>query len=170
MGNIGMEVSKRLKFFGAEMIYFDIKRLRSDIERQYGLCYSALDEVLMKSDIITIHCALNPSTYHLLGKDELEMMKQGVIIINTSRGGIIDEESLVEALKSKKIAGCGLDVFESEPIREEHPILKMKNVILTPHIGGVTFESFSEMMERAIYNIKMFCEGKRELIEESRLI
>lgn len=143
LGRIGSEVARRAAAFGAKILAYDpfaSKELAARLEVR--LC--ELDELLRESDIITIHCPLTDSTRHVIGDEEFGKMKDGVMIVNCARGGIVDEEALVRALESGKVAGCALDVFENEPAADS-PLLKFEQVIATPHLGATTVEAQHEV-------------------------
>jgi D-3-phosphoglycerate dehydrogenase len=134
VGRIGREVAKRASAFGMDIVAYDPYVREADV-RDLGLKLLPLEDLLQYSDYITIHVPLTPETRHMLGKREFELMKPGVRIINCARGGVIDEQALYEALVSGKVAGAALDVFEEEPPKD-NPLLKLDNVIGTPHLGA----------------------------------
>ncbi len=134
LGRIGTEVAKRLKALGMEVVFYDPYVKESDIAKSVSL-----DELLATSDFITLHLPLTDETYHMIGEREFEKMKDGVIIVNCARGGIIDEDALYHALKSGKVRAAGLDVFEVEPLQKSK-LIELENVVLTPHIGAQTME------------------------------
>jgi len=134
LGRIGREVAKRASAFGMDLVAYDPYVREGDV-RNLGLKLLPLEDLLQHSDYITIHVPLTPETRHMLGKREFELMKPGVRLINCSRGGVVDEQALYEALVSGKVAGAALDVFEEEP-PEDNPLLKLDNVIATPHLGA----------------------------------
>jgi phosphoglycerate dehydrogenase-like enzyme len=169
MGNIGKLVAKILVGFDANLYYHSRERLSINDEEALQLKWCTVKELLEKVDIISLHCPLNDKTNKMIGQNEFLSIKPGAIIINTARGGLIDEGALIEALKTARIKGAGLDVFEKEPITRENPLLQHKNVILTPHIGGVTNDAFRRMMAGAMRNIRLFEEGNIELLESNRL-
>jgi len=119
-----------------------------------------LDTLLSESDIVTLHVPLTPETEHMINAKKLAKMKSTAILINTSRGKVVDEDALIEALRDKKIAGAGLDVFEKEPLPTDSPLLKMDNVVLTPHIAFLSEESLDECIYMSIENVEMFIKGK----------
>jgi phosphoglycerate dehydrogenase-like enzyme len=160
LGRIGTEVAKRGKGFGVKMIYYDVVR-RQDIEAQYGITYVPFEELLKTSDIITVHVPLIPSTKGILSTKQFQMMKRSALVVNTSRGPVIDQKALTEALKTKLIAGACLDVFEVEPIPLGEELLKMENVIVAPHMASATWETRRKMAERCAESIKAYLEGKR---------
>jgi glyoxylate reductase len=160
LGRIGTEVVKRGRGFGVKLIYYDVVR-RQDLEAQYDINYVTFEELLKTSDIITVHVPLIPSTKGILSTRQFQMMKRSALIINTSRGPVIDQKALTEALKAKLIAGACLDVFEFEPIPLLEELLKMENVIVTPHMASATWETRRKMAERCAESIKGYLEGKR---------
>ena len=155
-GKIGMEVAKRISSFGVRVIAFDpyIEKPHEVIELK------DIDTVLKESDFISIHCPLNDSTQHLIGEREFKKMEKKPLLINTSRGPIIDEKALILALKEGLISGAGLDVLEKEPPDSQNPLLKMENVILSPHIGFYSEESISELKQRTAKNVSDVLMGK----------
>lgn len=169
MGNIGMEVAKMLRAFGVKILYYDISKLSEDKEQELNINFCSLSELLKKVDILSLHCPLNSRTEGMIGRKEIESMKSGSIIINTSRGRLIDEDALVDLLISGHIKGAGLDVYSKEPLPNNSPLLNLDNVILTPHIGGVTHEAFHRMIREGLQNIKFFDEGQLDIIESKRL-
>jgi D-3-phosphoglycerate dehydrogenase len=148
-GKIGLEVAKRISSFGVKVAAFD-PYLKKAFE---GIELKDFDAVLSESDFISIHCPLNDSTRHLIGKKEFNKMKKKPLIINTSRGAIIDEAALIQALQEGLISGAGLDVLEIEPPDSQNPVLKMENVVLSPHVGFYSVESISELKRRTAKNV-----------------
>lgn len=132
-GNIGSRVARKANAFGMRILAYDIKEIPKIILEQYNVDQVDLDTLLKESDFVTTNCDLNDSSYHILSHNEFKKMKRTAVVINTARGSIVDEKALVEALNQKEIAGCGLDVFEYEPLSEESPLRKMDNVILSSH-------------------------------------
>ena len=169
MGNIGKLVAKILVGFDVSIYYSKRERLSINDEEALQLKWCTVKELLEKADIISLHCPLNDKTNKMISQKEFSSIKPGAIIINTARGGLIDEGALIAALKNGRIKGVGLDVFGKEPITRESPLLQYKNVILTPHIGGVTYEAFHRMMAGAMSNIRLFEEGNIEMLESNRL-
>ncbi len=135
LGRIGREVVKRARAFGVKVIYYDVYRPPVEVEKELGVEFKPLEEVLSTADIITLHLPLTPETNHLINREAIEKMKDGSIIINAARGGIVDEDALYEALKSGKLYGAALDVYENEPLKESN-LFELDNVVLTPHIGA----------------------------------
>ena len=160
MGRIGCAVAQRLRILGVEIFYHNRKRLKKNIERKYDAkFFKNVDIMISQSDIVSVHCPYTPDTFHLLSKKRLSLLKKNCIIINTSRGEIIDEQALANLLYKKKIGGAGLDVFEHEP-QITTKLLESDNVILLPHISSATIESRISMGNRVIKNIKAFSSGK----------
>jgi glyoxylate reductase len=135
-GKIGRAVMERAKGFGMTLLYNSRSR-KGDIEKNLGAKFMEIDDLLKSSDYVSLNCPLNESTYHLIGEKELRLMRDDAILINTARGPVVDENALVEALKSRWIGGAGLDVFEEEP--KVHPgLFKLDNVTMVPHVGSAT--------------------------------
>jgi phosphoglycerate dehydrogenase-like enzyme len=162
MGNIGRKVAKRFKAFETRILYHDILPA-PDIERELGARNVSLDELLRESDIISIHLPLLRSTRNLIGEREVSLMKPTSVILNTSRGEIVDESALCKALKEKRIAGAGLDVYHQEPVSQDNPLLKLENVILTPHTAGHTYEGWFRRSRFAWENIQRVASGQNPL-------
>jgi len=159
-GLIGKAVARRAHGFGMRVLYWTPRRKPEAEEREAGLTYAPLDELLRESDFVSLHQPLNASTRHQIGARELGLMKKTAFLINTARGPIVDEAALVRALKGKKIAGAGLDVFEHEP--KVSPELKtMKNVVIVPHLGSATIEVREEMAGIVVDNILALLEGRK---------
>jgi phosphoglycerate dehydrogenase-like enzyme len=144
LGRIGTEVARRLKSFKVQLLYWSRTR-KEDLEAEIGLEYAGLEEILDRSDIITLHLPHTSETHGLISGREFCTMKDGVQIVNTARGGIIDNAALVVALRSGKVAGAAIDVFDSEPIDPDDPLISMDNVILTPHISASSREAMERM-------------------------
>jgi D-3-phosphoglycerate dehydrogenase len=155
-GRIGLEVAKRISAFGVRVIAFDpyLQKTPNGIELK------DFDTVLKESDFISIHCPLNESTRHLLGEKEFQKMEKRPLVINTSRGPIIDEMALAQALTKGQVSGAGLDVLEKEPPDPQNPLLKMENVIIAPHISFYSEESISELKRRTAENVSSVLLGK----------
>ncbi len=152
MGRIGTAVARRSQGFGMKVLYYDYRR-NEEVERELGAEYCSLDEVLKRSDFVTIHLPLTSETYHLIGARELGLMKPTAVLINTSRGPIVDEQALYQALLEKKIWASGLDVFEEEPVPVDNPLLKLDNVVLLPHIGSASIVTRTRMATTAATNL-----------------
>lgn len=144
LGKIGAAVARRVKPFGVELLYHDVAE-RSELEAELGIRRVELDTLLRMSDIITLHTPLTPQTRGLISRRELDLMADGVYLVNTARGKVIDQRALVEALRAGKVAGAALDVFEVEPLDPADPLASMDNVILTPHLGASSREAMRRM-------------------------
>lgn len=162
LGNIGRTVARYLRGFEPTTLYADIVRY-PDVERELGVRHVPLDELLKSSDIVTVHVPLNDKTRRLIGERELGLMKPTAILVNASRGPVVDEKALIEALKAGKIAGAGLDVFEQEPTPPDNPLRSMKNVLLSPHIAGNSAPTWSRRAKFAFENFQRVLEGKPPL-------
>jgi phosphoglycerate dehydrogenase-like enzyme len=163
MGRIGKEVARRAKPFGPRLIYYDMDRQSPETESSLDLTYRPLDEVIAQSDVITIHTPLSPQTENLINAERIAKMKPNVIIINVSRGPVVDEAALAKALKDKRIQGAGLDVYAEEPISPKNPLLDAPNVILTPHIAGATNESRARIIDMTIDNVVSMLRGQEPI-------
>lgn len=162
LGRIGAAVAHRARGFHMRVLYHDAFR-REDLERQFGYEYVDLDTLLRESDFVTLHVSLSSETRHLIGAAELAKMKPTAFIINASRGAVIDEAALIEALREGRIAGAGLDVFEKEPTDPDNPLLHMENVVVTPHIGSATAATREAMQRLAVDNVLAVLQGKPPL-------
>ncbi|MCD6370347.1 MAG: D-glycerate dehydrogenase [Thermoplasmata archaeon] len=160
-GRIGQAVGHRAKGFNMKIIYYD-KFRRENFEKETGAEFVPLEKLLSQADIITIHVPLTQETYHLIGKREFALMKDGAILVNTSRGEVIDEEALISALKNGKIFSAALDVFENEPdIRKE--LLDLPNIVLTPHIGSATERTRRKMAEMVCNDVARVLRGEEPI-------
>jgi glyoxylate reductase len=158
-GLIGKAVARRARGFDMRVLYSTPRRKPENEEREAGLTFASLDELLGESDFVSIHSPLNVDTRHQIGTRELGLMKKTAFVINTARGPIIDEKALIRALKAKKISGAGLDVFEFEP-KVSAELKKMKNVVLNPHLGSATIEVREEMANVVVDNIEALLAGR----------
>jgi glyoxylate reductase len=161
MGRIGQAVARRAAVFGMQVHYHNRRRLRPEIEEALGAkWWESLDQMVSRIDILSINCPHTPSTFHLMNARRLKLMKPDAVIVNTSRGEVIDENALTRMLRAGEIAGAGLDVFEHGA--EINPRLReLPNVVLLPHMGSATREGRIEQGERVIINIKTFADGHR---------
>jgi len=159
LGRIGLAVARRALGFDMKMLYADVKRVDPAIEERLPAQYVPFKELLREADFVTLHVPLTPETTHLIGPEELRMMKRSAFLINASRGPVVDEKALVEALSSGIIAGAGLDVFEDEP-RVNPELLHLENVLLLPHIGSATWETREKMGLVAVNNILAVLRGE----------
>jgi len=154
MGRIGIEVVKRARGFNMKVLYYDITRLDTDLEKQLDLKYAPrLEELLTSADIISVHVPLLPQTYHLIGADEFAIMKPQAVFVNTSRGPVVDQKALYEALKSGRISSAAIDVTETEPISPDDPLLTLDNIIITPHVASASHTTRRKMAIMAAGNL-----------------
>ncbi|MCY3878405.1 MAG: D-glycerate dehydrogenase [Rhodobacteraceae bacterium] len=161
MGRIGTAVARRARAFGMKINYHNRNRVHADTEAELGAVYwDSLDQMVYRVDILSINCPHTPSTYHLLNERRLKLMRKEAVIVNTSRGEVIDQNALIRMLEKKQIAGAGLDVFAREADVDQPP-RDLSNVVLLPHMGSATIEGRIEMGERVLINIKTFADGHR---------
>ncbi|MGB7343143.1 MAG: D-glycerate dehydrogenase [Pirellulaceae bacterium] len=160
LGRIGKAMLRRAKGFDMNVIYWNRTRMDAAEERDLGVKYRSMEEVLQQSDFVSLHVALNDATRHLVGADQLAMMKPTATIINTARGPVIDEKALVAALKSGAIASAGLDVYENEPLLEPE-LYELENAVIAPHLGSATLGTRTLMGNMAIDNCLAACRGER---------
>ncbi|MCF6092409.1 C-terminal binding protein [Microaerobacter geothermalis] len=151
-GMIPQSLSEKVKPLGLNVIVFD-PYIPEEVVQEKGARLVSLDELCQQADIISVHAPLTESTRGMIGRRQFDLMKKGTFIINTSRGPVIDEGALIEALENKKIAGAGLDVVETEPIQSNNPLLTFENVILTPHVAWYSEESAKEMRSKAAMGV-----------------
>ncbi len=168
MGSIGQKVAKMLRGFDVKIIYYDMMDVDLKVNTALQIEKSDLNNLFTNSDIISLHCSLTEQTEHLINRDTVNLMKDGVIVVNTGRGRLIDENALYDGLITEKIAFAALDVFECEPAID-NKLFQLENIITTPHIGGITYDSFYSMMSDAMRNIKLFDEGKYQEIEQYKI-
>lgn len=161
-GNIGQTVAKLLLGFDVRILYYRRHRLSVAEETALNASHASLDTLLQASDVVSLHVPLTQETEGLIGKHELGLMKSSSILINTSRGAVVNESVLIEALETRQIAGAGLDVLTQEPIKETHPLRRegLNNVVLTPHVGGATAEAARRAVASACQNIVRVAHGK----------
>jgi glyoxylate reductase len=160
MGRIGKAVAKRAKGFDMNILYHSRRRLEPTLETEIGARYVDMDNLLRESDYISLHVDLNAESFHLIDESKLKRMKNTAFLINTSRGQVVEEKSLIKAIKSEWIGGAALDVFEKEPLDSNSPLMRMENVVLLPHIGSATFEIRSRMSKIAAQNIIDILSGR----------
>jgi glyoxylate reductase len=161
MGRIGQAVARRASAFGMQIHYHNRRRLRPEIEDTLGATYwESLDQMVARMDILSINCPHTPSTFHLMNARRLRLLKPSAVIVNTSRGEVIDENALTRMLRANELAGAGLDVYEHGT--DINPRLReLENVVLLPHMGSATLEGRIEMGEKVIINIKTYADGHR---------
>lgn len=160
LGRIGRAVARRARGFGMTILYTKRSRLSEAEERELGVTYVSLDELLRQADFVSVNAAFTPETHHLIGARQLSLMKPTAILVNTSRGPLVDEAALAEALQSRRIAGAGLDVYEEEP--RVHPgLLPLPQAVLTPHLGSAVSELRERMAHVVVDNIQAVMRGER---------
>jgi len=162
MGRIGRSLARRAVASGMKVIYYNRTRLDVAVERQYDASLVSFNELIRTADVISLHCPLTDDTHHLIGENELTQMKDGVYIINTARGAVIDERTLVNSLLSGKIGGAGLDVFEEEPTISPELYL-MDNVVMTPHNATGTIDTRIATAREASQNLIRFFNGRQDI-------
>jgi lactate dehydrogenase-like 2-hydroxyacid dehydrogenase len=164
LGQIGQAVARRALAFGLRIVYTGRSRAAEDVEESLGARYLPTNELLGSADIVSLHCPLTPATRHLINADTLRAMKPGAFLVNTTRGPVVDEPALADALAAGRIAGAALDVFEKEP-EVEPRLLTMENVVVTPHLGSATVETRTEMALLAARNVASVLTGNGPLNE-----
>jgi glyoxylate reductase len=158
-GRIGYAVAERAKGFKMRILYYDVVH-RPEMEN-IGAKRAEFNELLRESDFVSVHVPLMKETYHMINAEKLKLMKKTAYLINNSRGPVVDEKALYEALKSGKIAGAALDVFEQEPTPLDSPLLKLENVVVAPHISSASYETRSKMAEMVAENLSAFFKGEK---------
>jgi glyoxylate reductase len=159
LGRIGSEVAKRARGFEMRVLYHDLTR-QPRLERELGLAYADLETLLKESDLISLHTPLTPETHHLIGAQQLAMMKSTAILVNTSRGQVVDQRALYQALVSGEIAGAGLDVTDPEPIAPDDPLLKLDNCVVVPHMASASVAARTMMATMAAENLIAGLQGR----------
>ncbi len=170
MGNIAKTLVGLLRPFQLKILYYNLVQMDEIFETENNMTFVGMDVLLRNSDIVTIHCALTPETRNLINTETLGVMKDGAILINTARGEIVDPVAVAEALRNGKLSYAALDVHAQEPIPKDYPLKDIDNVILTPHIAGVTADSFRAMMHDAFRNIECFDKGEVDAIAPYRYL
>ncbi len=160
LGYVGKEVAKRAKGFETSLLYYDIIRLTPEEEEELGVEFTPLEDLLKKSDIISLHLALTEQSKGLISKKEFELMKPTAFLINTARGGVVDQNELYRALSYRKIAGAALDVTTPEPPDPNDPLLLLDNIIMTPHMAGGTIDTWSRRIQIAFDNFQRIVENQ----------
>ncbi len=158
-GEIGTEIARRARAFDMNVSYTKRTRLPASIEERLGVTYRSLEELLQTSEIIVVAAPHTPETDRMIGAEQLALMRSEAVLVNISRGGLIDEPALVHALRDRRIAGAGLDVYVEEPVPADHPLLSLDNVILTPHIGGGTGGAREKQLRDVLDNVVSALEG-----------
>jgi len=163
MGRIGKDVASKAIGLGMKISYHNRKRITKNDEKKLNAKFLSFDKLIQESNVISIHVPYSKETHHLINSKIFKKMKKTSFFINTSRGKIVDEVALINALKKKEIQGAGIDVFESEPIAKNSPLLKLENVVLSPHIGSSTQETRKKMSEITAENLLNGLQGKKLL-------
>ncbi len=163
LGRIGKTLAKRAKAFDMKLTYNSRKRVSKTREKTLGIKYVSFEKLITQSDIISIHVPHTKETDHMFDMKIFRKMKKSAFLINTSRGKIVNEKDLVAALKKKMIAGVGLDAYEAEPISKKHPLVKLQNVVLAPHIGSSTRETRTKMAKITVKNLNLGMNGKKPI-------
>jgi glyoxylate reductase len=161
LGRIGQAVARRARGFDLKILYYSRQQKEKEFEESIGVKYAELDTLLSESDFITLHTSLSAETYHLISDRSFQLMKSSAILINTARGAIVDAQALYQALITNQIAGAALDVTDPEPIPVDSPLLKLDNVIITPHIGSASYQTRAKMAQMAVDNLIAGLQGKR---------
>ena len=170
MGNTAKTLVGLLKPFHVQILYYDIAPTAPEFEAENNMQFAGLDEIFQRADIVTLHCALTPETRNLINAATIRQMKDGARLVNTARGELVDPRALADALQSGKLSYAALDVHAEEPIPADYPLKETDHVILTPHIAGVTADSFRAMMHDAFRNIACFDKGELERIAPYRYL
>ena len=158
-GAIGKEVAKRLHAFNVEILYYDPIRARAEVEQSLGVRYAELDTLVREADIVSLHLPLTPQTKNIVDAKRIAAMKQGAVLINCARGGLVDEAALAEALKEERLMGAGIDAFSQEP-PVGNPLLEVDNTVLTPHLAGATLDNFASVVARSVENAQAVLRGE----------
>ena len=159
MGNIGKEVAKRARGFDMPILYHNRNR-DAAAEAELGASYRSLPDLLAESDFVTLNVPMTPETRHMIGREQLQQMRQSAFLINVARGGVVDHDALLEALQEGWIAGAALDVTEPEPLPRDHPLLKLDNLVIAPHLGSATRQTRYNMAKRAVDNLVAGMQGE----------
>lgn len=163
LGQIGRAVAQRVRAFGCRVRYYDLVRRLPEEEAALEVEYAPLGDLLRSADVLSVHVPLTPQTRGLIGRAELEQLQPTAVLINTARGGIVDEAALVEALRTGRLLGAGLDTFEQEPLPPDHPLRTLPNVVATPHVAGPTWESWPKRLRNAYANVERVARGEPPL-------
>ena len=165
LGNIGQQTARRLQAFGADLLFYDPYPPADAVVQELGVTQVSLDELLQRSDVVTLHVPLMAETQGLIDQHALSLMKPTALLVNTCRGPVVDEAALIEALTEQRIMGAALDVLEQEPPDPNNPILKLDNVLLTPHTAGVTFDTWARRGRFIFQNFRRVWAGEAPLAQ-----
>lgn len=158
-GYIGRALARLLRGFGCTVLYSKRTPLAPEEEAELGMTFAPLETVLARADVVTLNCELNPSTRNLIDRAALARMKPDAILVNAARGGVLVEADLAEAIREGRLRGAGVDVFATEPIGPENPLLGLDRVVLTPHVGAISADSFAKSLSRMIANFRAVEDG-----------
>lgn len=159
-GSIGRQVAEKVGVFGAKVIYNDVARLSQSTEQEFAMTFVPLEELLRKSDIVSIHVPLTKDNHHMIDKEQFDMMKPGAIVINTARGGLINEKALLDAIDKGHLLGAGIDCTEVEPLEKDNPLMRYANVIITPHVGGTSSDIGNSIIPMIEKNVRKLATGE----------
>jgi glyoxylate reductase len=159
LGNIGKQVARRASGFDMKVLYHN-RKPNPQAEAELGVTYATLPDLLQQADFVTLNMPLTPETRGMIGREQLRMMKPTAIVINVARGGVIDHDALLEALREKWIYAAALDVTEPEPLPRDHPLLQQENLVIAPHLGSATRQTRRRMAQRAVDNLKAGLKGQ----------
>ena len=157
-GAIGRRMIELGRGIGMKVIAWTVNPT-PEREREYGVAFLTLEQLLAEADVVSLHVALSPATEWLIGAEQLALMKPTAILVNTARGGVVDQDALLEVLRAGRIAGAGLDVFETEPLPAGHPLTELDNVVLSPHAGGMAYNGTMRGLEMSVENLESFAAG-----------
>ena len=160
-GNIGRRVARKVRVFGADTQYYDVVRLPEETEKELGIRFVSLEELLKTSDIVTLHCPLFEDNHHMIGAEQIAIMKDGALLVNCARGGLVDDDALLKAVESGKLVGAGMDVPETVPLPLDSPLLKNPNITITPHIGGSSSDVADNIIPILASDITLLLKGER---------
>jgi phosphoglycerate dehydrogenase-like enzyme len=160
LGNIGRKVARRVQAFDARVQYHNRTRLAPEVERELDVRWVPLDELFRSSDIVSLHTPLTDDSRNMVSRERLALMKRNALLINTARGEVVDQDALVEALTQGRILGAGLDAFDPEPLPAGHPLTRLANVVLSPHTGGTTWDTWTRRAEFAYQNFQRVRDGR----------
>jgi phosphoglycerate dehydrogenase-like enzyme len=160
LGHIGKNVARMLQGFGCRLLYYKPRPLSQDEARALGVTHTPLDRLLAEADVVSLHCNLTPETSSLIDAGSLAAMKDGALLINTARGGIVDENAVADAIESGRLRGAAFDVFEIEPTPPDHRLIGLPGVIVTPHIASQAVDNFAGAVTRMIDNLAMLADGQ----------
>ncbi|MBO1074736.1 2-hydroxyacid dehydrogenase [Roseomonas marmotae] len=158
-GAIGQNVARMVKAFGSTVLYNKTRRLSAEEEAAQGVRFATVPEILAESDIVSLHCPMTPQTKGMIDRKALQSMKPKAVLINCARGGVVIESDLVEALRAKEILGAATDVYETEPVPADHPLLKLDNAVVTPHIAAMAADNFASTINQMWGNIHRVAQG-----------